>query len=409
MAHIRFALLLFAPVAMAGAESLAPIFDGKTLDGCRQLNGTAKYSVENGELVGETNPGSANSFLCTTKDYGDFILEFEVKDDPRLNSGVQIRSHRYATQTTVWIENHGRRKRTFEAGRVYGYQVEIAEEKLGSSGGIFDEAHRGWLHSVTGDPVGSKAFHDNQWNKFRVVAIGDSIKTWINGIPCADLVDSGEQTGFIGLQVHEFSGGKPAQVRFRNIRLQDLGRHAWRPLWDGRTMAGWTKFGGGDWSIENGALHGLNPASSKDRGFLMTEREFTDFTVRLQYKIVKGNSGFFFRMADPAGAGKGVFAYEAEIDPARDYGGLLESRGRQWLVHPDPAKAADYYKPDDWNQMTVSAHGGRIVLRINGEKTADLANDPGRASGRLGLQINPRQDLEVWFKGIEILEQPNPK
>ena len=74
---------------VAGAEDLKPIFDGKTLQGWQQRNGTAKYYVENGELVGETAAGSANSFLCTTKDYGDFILEFEVKDDPRLNSGVR--------------------------------------------------------------------------------------------------------------------------------------------------------------------------------------------------------------------------------------------------------------------------------------------------------------------------------
>ena len=409
MAYRRYPLLFFATIMVAGAEDLKPIFDGKTLQGWQQRNGTAKYYVENGELVGETAAGSANSFLCTTKDYGDFILEFEVKDDPRLNSGVQIRSHTYTTQTTVLTENRGKRKRTWEAGRVYGYQVEIADEKSGASGGIYEEARLGWLNLVTGDAVASKAFHDNQWNRFRVAAIGDSIKTWINGTPCADLVDSEQQTGFIGLQVHQFSGGNTAQVRFRNIRLQDLGQHAWRPLWDSRTMAGWTKFGGGEWSIENGALHGVSPASSKDRGFLMSDREFADFTVRLQYKVVKGNSGFFFRMADPTVAAKGAFAYEAEIDPARDYGGLLEPRGRQWLVHPDPAKAAEYYKPDDWNQMTVSAHGGRIVLQINGERTVDLANDPGRSSGRLALQINPRQDLEVWFKEIEMLEKLSPK
>ena len=135
----------------------------------------------------------------------------------------------------------------------------------------------------------------------------------------------------------------------------------------------------------------------------MTDRDFGDFTVRLKYKAVKGNSGFFFRMADPNSTEKGAFAYEVEVDPARDAGGLLELRGRQWLFKPEPAKAAEYYKADGWNQMSVSAHGHRIVVHLNGEKTADLTNDPGRSGGRLALQINPKQDLEVWFKDIEVL------
>jgi len=399
----RTVIALLAVLAIAGGEELKPIFDGKTLNGWQQRNGTARYFVDNGELVGETVVGSANSFLCTTKDYGDFILEFEVKDDPSLNSGVQIRSHTYTTKTTVLTENNGKRKRTWDAGRVYGYQVEIADEKSGASGGIYEEARRGWLFRVSDQPAARTAFHDNQWNKFRVVADGDSIRTWINGVPCADLVDSEQQTGFIGLQVHQFSGGRTAQVRFRNIRLQDLGRHEWRPLWDGPTMSGWMKFGGGEWTIEKGALHGVSAASSKERGFLMTDREFGDFTVRLTYEAVKGNSGFFFRMADPNDSQKGPIGYEVEVDPTRDAGGLLEPRGRQWLFRPEPAKAAEYYKQDDWNQMHVSAHGARIVVHLNGEKTADLLNDEGHRTGRLALQINPRQDLEVWFKEIEML------
>ncbi|HTM48528.1 MAG TPA: DUF1080 domain-containing protein [Bryobacteraceae bacterium] len=400
----HFALLAALLTSQAGtAENLKPIFDGKTLNGWRQCNGSARYSVENGELVGVTAKGSPNSFLCTEKEYGDFILEFEVKVDPALNSGVQIRSHRYEKATTVMTENKGKKKRTHEAGRVHGYQVEIANEKSGASGGIYDEAGRGWVANVSGDPAASKAFHDNQWNQFRVVAMGDSIKTWINGVPCADLVDSAELTGFLALQVHQFPGESPAQVRWRNIRLEDLGKSKWHPLWDGRTKTGWTQFGGGQWTIVEGALRGVSPKDSTERGFLLTENDFADFTVRLKYKAVKGNSGFFFRMADPNAPPSGPVGYEVEVDPSRDAGGLLEPRGRQWIFKPSAEKAGEYYKADDWNELVVSAHGGRVVLHLNGEKTADLANDPGRRIGRLALQINPRQELEVRFKDIEAL------
>src|SRR5258705_13477620 len=125
MVTITKHLALFAMVAAAylappaAAEKLTPIFDGNTLKGWRQCNGSAKYFVEKGELVGVTAKGSPNSFLCSEKEYGDFILEFEVKDDPALNSGVQIRSHRYEKPTEVITENKGKRRRTHEAGRVH--------------------------------------------------------------------------------------------------------------------------------------------------------------------------------------------------------------------------------------------------------------------------------------------------
>ena len=221
-------------------------------------NGSARYEVEDGAILGTTAEGSPNSFLCTKKEYGDFVLEFETKTDPALNSGVQIRSHRYEADRTVQTFN-GKEivERKQSKDRVHGYQVEIASEKSGASGGVYDEARRGWLHNISSDPAASKAFKDNQWNKYRVQAIGDSIKVWINGLPCADLVDSMDLTGFIALQVHSYKGDKSAQVRWRNIRIQDLGKHVWKPAWDGKTLSGWSPRGGGgaNWTIEDGAIH----------------------------------------------------------------------------------------------------------------------------------------------------------
>ncbi|MBI4877778.1 MAG: DUF1080 domain-containing protein [Acidobacteria bacterium] len=396
-------IALLALGSLGAAERFVPLFDGKTLNGWKQLNGTAPYVVENGMILGRTAEGSPNSFLCTTRDYGDFILEFEVKHDPELNSGVQIRAHQYPQDAETLINNQGLRKRQFPAGRVYGYQVEIANEKSGASGGIYDEARRGWVASIQKDPAASKALKDNQWNKFRVEARGDHIQVTVNGIPCADLVDPLDLTGFIGLQVHQFKGEKPAEVRWRNIRIADLGRHEWQPLWDGKTMRGWTKTGGGQWKIEDGALHGIATTNPADRGFLLSEAEFGDFTVRMKYKIPRGNSGVFFRMVDPAGKEPGPMGYEVEVDAAANPGGLYEPRGRTWVVQIDPKEAANFYRPNDWNDLAISAHGDRIVLHVNGIQTADLKKDPGRRKGRLGLQLSNRQELDVWFKDIQIL------
>ena len=125
-----FVFMMLAFAAAAAGQEFVPLFDGKTLDGWEVCNGFAKYRVEGGAIVGSTAEGSPNSFLCTKKEYGDFVLEFEVKDDPALNSGVQVRSHRYAAETTVHTFN-GKETAAHKqpAGRVYGYQVEIASEK----------------------------------------------------------------------------------------------------------------------------------------------------------------------------------------------------------------------------------------------------------------------------------------
>ena len=176
--------------------------------------------------MGTAVKGSLNTFLCTNKEYGDFILDFEVKCDPRLNSGVQIRS-RIATKPMFFMFRRpdGRpRQRLVPPDRVYGYQVEIASAKTGTSGGIYDEARRGFfLADVSEDTAAGKAFKDNRWNKYRIECKGSSIKTWINGVPCAKLRDSMDAKGIIGLQVHGL--GKnffPYKVRWRNLRIREL-------------------------------------------------------------------------------------------------------------------------------------------------------------------------------------------
>ena len=190
------------------AQDWTPLFDGKSLDGWAQKNGTATYRVEDGCVVGRTSEGSPNSFLCTTKDYGDFELKFEVKVDDALNSGVQIRSKS--------LED-------VDKGRVHGPQVEIATN--GTAGFIYAEGLKfGWLSEDRSDPKAQAAFKKGEWNAYRVLAKGKSIKTWVNDVPVADLTDekTGHATGFIGLQVHGIKkGAGPYEVRWRNITIRE--------------------------------------------------------------------------------------------------------------------------------------------------------------------------------------------
>ena len=166
-------------------------------------------------------PNTGNSFLCTEKDYGDFVLELEFKVDPALNSGVQIRSQCFDEPKE--FEKDGKKSK-IPAGRVHGYQVEIDPLERAWSGGIYDEGRRGWLNDLKNNDAGAaQAFKQNEWNKFRIECRGDSIKTWINGVPAADLKDGMTPRGFIALQVHGVGDRtEPLEVRWRNIRLREL-------------------------------------------------------------------------------------------------------------------------------------------------------------------------------------------
>lgn len=184
------------------------LFNGKNLNGWRQLGGEAVYRVEDGCIVGTTALQTPNSFLVTQKPYSDFILELEVRIDSALNSGIQIRSNSDPN---------------YQNGVFHGYQVEIDPSPRAWSGGIYDESRRGWLYDLKDKPAAQAAFRKNGWNRYRIEARGDRIRTWINDIAVADLRDSMTCCGYIGLQVHSIGNDSSKlgkRVAWRGIRLK---------------------------------------------------------------------------------------------------------------------------------------------------------------------------------------------
>jgi len=217
---VGVALWAITSFAHAADGPWRPLFDGKTLDGWIQRGGKASYRVENSEIIGTSVPKTSNSFLCTDRDYGDFELELEFKVDPKLNSGIQIRSQCFDEPQEVKTDVKTIR---IPAGRVHGYQVEIDPSDRAWSCGIYDEGRRGWLNDLKENEPAQKAFRQNDWNKVRVVCHGDSIKTWLNDVPAADLKDGLTPSGFIALQVHGVGDrSEPLEVRWRNIRIREL-------------------------------------------------------------------------------------------------------------------------------------------------------------------------------------------
>jgi len=392
---------------MAGAQNQANwknLFNGKNLDGWKVLNGTAEYSVEEGVIVGTSKIGSKNTFLTTTKMYGDFILEYEVKMDVELNSGVQIRSN-----TNPEYRN----------GVVHGYQVECEDSSRKYAGGIYDEQRRGWICPLKYNKPGREAFKKGEWNKFRVEAIGNTIRTWVNGIPTANLVDDMTASGFIGLQVHSLNKGKEhlagCQIRWKNIRiatenlegfrkempvtvheynlLKKKGKNkSWEVLFNGKNLKGWKILGGtAEYKVEDGEITGISKNDSPNT-FLTTKDMYADFILEYEMKMDIGlNSGVQIRSNSFKDYRNGVVhGYQVECDDSNRKwaGGIYEEQGRGWLYpleYNKPAKEA--FNKGKWNKYRVEAIGNKIRIWVNGVPATNMIDDAS-ASGFIGLQVH---------------------
>ena len=284
------------------------LFNGKDLTGFKQLNGEAKYRVEDGAIVGTTVPNTPNSFLATVKDYGDFILEVELKVDNSMNSGIQFRS-----LSLPEVKN----------GRVHGYQMEIDPSDRAWSGGIYDEARRDWLYIPNINPLAKTAFKKEAWNKYRIEAIGPVIRTWVNGVPISALIDDLTLSGLIAFQVHAI--GKDAvpgkEIRWRNIKINTKNLKAmpldqtpvvnlltnklseqekfqgFVSLFNGSDMTGWRnvhsdKMPSVRWKTQDGILMVGGSDGSETGNDIVTKDKYSAFELVFDFKLTEGaNSG----------------------------------------------------------------------------------------------------------------------
>lgn len=207
--NLRLALLLLGPTlsCAAPAPREQPLFDGATLAGWREL-GDARWSVDDGCILGEVG-GGAQSFLVSERRFGDFVLELELRNELPGNSGVQVRSA------------------VRDDGRLQGYQIEVDPSPRAWSGGLYDEARRGWLDDLADDPAARAAFRPGEWNRYRIECRGAWIRAWVNGVPTADHLDALDLAGHVALQVHS---GDDTRMRWRKLRLTDLGESVWRDV-----------------------------------------------------------------------------------------------------------------------------------------------------------------------------------
>ncbi len=406
MKHVLLFLLLV--ISIGAQAQWQNLFNGSDFAGWNQKNGKAHYEVVDGQIVGTSVMNTPNSFLCTDKEYADFILEFDVWVDPSLNSGVQIRS-----LSIPELNN----------GRVHGYQVELDPSNRAWSTGIYDEARRGWLYPLSENPKGQHAFKNGQWNQVRVEAIGPHIRTWLNGIQCSNLVDDMTAKGFIGLQVHgigknEDKNGK--QIIWKNIRImtEDLEKHSlpndpavkeysyltnqltegekrrgWRLLWDGHSTKGWRgakmeDFPKVGWEIKEGVLTVLESGGgeSKHGGDIITNDLFGNFELQVDFKITKGaNSGIKY-FVDPElnkGTGSAIGLEfqilddvnhpdaKAGVGGNRTVGSLYDliPAGNMTEPNRDTKRAGG---PGSWNRARILVEGAHVEHWLNNVKVLEF-------------------------------------
>lgn len=391
------ALFALASTLSAQKSTWINLFDGKTLKGWTQKNGKALYSVEKGQIVGATVANTGNSFLCTEQEYGDFILELELKVDDNMNSGIQFRS----------LSLPG-----YQDGRVHGYQMEVDPTARAWSGGIYDEGRRDWLYIPNINPAGKKAFRIGEWNKYRIEAIGNTLRTWINGIPVAHLIDDMTAKGFIALQVHAIAGEmkEGMKIRWKNIRIQtqNLVASPWdntpvvnllqndlsaqekaqgfKQLFNGQDFTGWRgvhaeKMPEKRWSVANGTIM-VSPSDGSETGNdIVTREQYSAFELVFEFQLSEGaNSGvkYFVNETYDAGGKSGIGLEYQILDDERHPDAKLGVVGNRTLASlydliPSAKPEKRFQRPiGQWNQGRLIVYPNNTVQHwLNGFKVVE--------------------------------------
>lgn len=406
---IRPLIVLTCACGLASAEEgWTPLFNGTSLDGWVKRGGKATYAVEDGAIVGTSTLNTPNTFLCTPREYGNFVLEYEFKVDPKLNSGVQFRSQEFSSATE--FEWDGKVIKV-PASRVHGYQSEIDPDPVRKrwwSAGVYEEAARNWLYPglCGGDEKaftesGAAMFKSDDWNQVRIEADGSTIKTFLNGKPRADMKDSRTAFGFIGLQVHGIGNDKSkdgTQVRWRNLRIREIvnpepnrltaseQEAGWKLLWDGKTTKGWrsaksVEFPKAGWEIKDQMLviNETGGAESTAAGDIITTDKYSDFELQVEFKITPGaNSGIKF-FVDPElnkGPGSSIGPEFQILDDERHPDAKLGKNGNRTIgslydLIPAP-KDKKVMPVGEWNHARILSRGNHVCYWLNHVKTVEF-------------------------------------
>jgi hypothetical protein len=403
--HLSICFIFLSALTLTAQESWELLFNGKDLSNFQQIGGSAKYEIEDGALVGISRKDTPNSFMASKKTYGDFILEFDVYVENGLNSGVQFRSLS---------------SKDYMNGRVHGYQCEIETSPRKWAGGIYDEARQGWLYPLTRNPKGREAFILGQWNHYRIEAIGATIRTWINDVQCANLVDDTTAAGFIAFQVHaiEDKDLEGKLVKWKNIKIQTSNlassrknvdpevpeisylknqltsneiRKGWRLLWDGKTTDGWRgakleTFPDKGWEIKDGLLSVLSSggAEANNGGDIVTTEAFSNFELSVDFMLTEGaNSGIKYFVDPDLNTGEGsAIGLEFQVLDDERHPDAKEGKNGNRTVgslydliraeNQNNSRGKNFKGIGEWNNARIVSKDGHVEHWLNQVKVVEF-------------------------------------
>lgn len=444
------ATLSFFTITASAADGWVELFNGKNLDGWEQHSGTAKYSVADGCIVGESVAGTGNSFLCPVKTYGDFDLEMDFLVDSMLNSGVQFRSDLFPEARTISIDGKAIK---LPADRLHGYQCEIDMDNKKNrmwTAGIYDEMRRMWLFpgklggSATNFTLqGRSVSKVGEWNHLRILCVGTSIKTWLNGELRTDMNDAMTLSGRIGLQVHGIGSDKTKVgllAKWKNIRIHEIAvepntltadeqQAGWKLLWDGKTSEGWRsvkseEFPKRGWSIKDGVLtvHDNSGEESAGGGDIITRKRYSDFELMVDFKTSPGaNSGIKYLVqpnmspidkvtGKKTAVGSAIGCEFQILDDAKHPDAKLGKNGNRTigsLYDLIPAAADKKVSPiGEWNHARILVRGQHVEYWLNDQKTLEFERRSEEFRALVaGSKYKNISEFGEWADGHTLLQE----
>ena len=383
------------------------LFDGQTLNGWRDYNGTeltAPWVVEDGTLAALGQGDDENGYIVTDKQYENFELTFDWKISEGGNSGVLYH-----------VVEHAQFKTPYATGPEYqildnvGFPEKLEDWQLAGA----DYA------MYVADPAKTKLKAVGQWNNSKIVFDNGHVEHWLNGEKIVEFEAWSEEwferknsgkwddypeyglarKGVFSLQDHG------DRAWYRNMKIRELPRKTGQEvdLFNGKDLHGWEVAGTELWYVEDGLL--VCESGPEGRyGYLLTREYYNEFDLSVDFlQSADGNSGVFFRsfiMRDVS-----ITGWQCEVAPPNLHtAGIYESvpRGRQWLIKPDPEKES-ILKMGEWNTMRILMQGGKVTTWLNGTQMIELDDEKiGAAQGRIALQIHSGGGIKVSWKNLKL-------
>ena len=389
------------------ADGWSLLFDGKTLNGWRDFQGTdsitAPWKAERGTLTSLGKGSDSTGYIVTVKQYENFIATFDWKISEGGNSGFLY---------------HVVERPQYKVPYVTGPEYQLLDD-VG-----FPDPIEEWQKAAadyamyTCDPAKKVLNEAGTWNNSKIVFDNGKVEHWLNGQKVLEFEawtedwftrkESGKwdfapeyglaRSGHFAVQDHG------SRIWFKNMKIKELPRKPGQEsLFNGKDLTGWDVYGTELWYVEDGELV-CESGPDKKYGYLGTRKYYDDFEVTLDFKqISNGNSGVFLRSYIRSGVN--ISGWQVEVAPPNnDTGGIYESYGRGWIAQI-PDEKEKILRMGDWNIMRIRVQEDNVKTWLNGQLMTDLTDEKiGQGKGRIMLQIHSGGGIKVRWRNIHMTE-----